>query len=119
MRDYRRYLSSDPIPADALEVKVELDELLEAQQEETRRAAAAAQSSQQQRGGSYHHRSASGNQFSGSGSGSGSSHHTRPSSGKQSPYAEENFYDKFDSYKVRIVRVVHDYSDDVVRYCML
>ena len=99
MRDYRRYLSSDPIPADALEVKVELDELLEAQQEETKRAAAAAQSSQQQRGGSYHHRSASGNQFSGSGS-SSSSHHTRPSTGKQSPYAEENFYDKFDSYKV-------------------
>jgi hypothetical protein len=94
MRDYRRYLSSDPIPADALEVKIELDELVEAQKEEIKRAAA--HPSPQQHGGSYHHRGASGNQF----SGSGSSHYTRPSTGKQSPYAEENFYDKFDSYKV-------------------
>lgn len=88
MRDYRRYLSSDPIPADALEVKVELDELVEAQKEEIKRAAAHPQFPSP--------KDASGNQF----SGSGSSHYTRPSTGKQSSYAEENFYDKFDSYKV-------------------
>lgn len=106
MRDYRRYLSSDPIPADALEVQVELEELVDAQKEEIKRATASATAPQQQHGGSYHHhRSASGNQFSSSGSSnsSSSSHYTRPSTGKQSPYAEENFYDKFDSYKVRLV----------------